>query len=378
MHKDGINLYIHIPFCSQRCIYCDFFTQTNQSLRETFIKALCLEIKERCNELGTQIVSNIYFGGGTPSLLSIAELKIIFDAILNSYTIQADAEITIECNPDDINLDYVRDLKSLPFNRVSMGVQSFNDHDLKFLNRRHSADEVFEAVNLLKEYGFNNLSLDLIYGLPNQSLEDWQYNIQQILSLDIPHISAYHLIYEEGTVLMKRLLEGKVKEVSEEDSLAFFQYLIRTLKSNGYEHYEISNFAKGGAYAKLNTGYWQGKAYLGFGPSAHSYDGESRSYNIASIKRYNESILANKRAFKLEKLNTEEKEHEYIMTRLRTMWGVDLDDFERLFGLAQRNKLINLSKPYIATGKLLLEGVMLRLSPAGIFISDAILVDLFS
>ncbi len=378
MTKQSINLYIHIPFCSQRCIYCDFFTQTNQSLREAFIKALCRELKDRRDELGTNKVANIYFGGGTPSLLSIDELRDIFAVILEHYDIQAGAEITIECNPDDINEAYVQGLKELPFNRVSMGVQSFKNDDLEFLNRRHSVKEVFRAVALLKEAGITNLSLDLIYGLPNQSLEDWTYNIETILSLDIPHISAYHLIYEEGTVLMKRLREGKVKEVSEEDSLAFFEILIKSLKDAGYEHYEVSNFAKGGAYAKLNTGYWQGISYLGFGPSAHSYDGKNRSYNIASIKQYNEGILSGKRNFEEEELNLEEQEHEYIMTRLRTMWGINLEEMETLFGTKQRTKLLVLAEPYIKRGQLLLENETLCLSSEGVFISDAILVDLFS
>ncbi len=378
MKEQNINLYIHIPFCSQRCIYCDFFTQTNQSLRETFIKALCQELKDRRNELSTNRVANIYFGGGTPSLLSIEELKRIFAIIQEHYNIQEGAEITIECNPDDINEAYVEGLKALPFNRVSMGVQSFKDEDLKFLNRRHSAKEVFRAVSLLKEAGITNLSLDLIYGLPNQSLKDWEYNIQTILSLDIPHISAYHLIYEEGTALMKQLKEGKIKEVSEEDSLAFFQLLIKLLKDAGYEHYEVSNFAKGGAYAKLNTGYWQGIAYLGFGPSAHSYDGKNRSYNIASLKQYSESILAGKRAFEEEKLTLEEQEHEYIMTRLRTMWGINLEEMETFFGTERKVKLLSLAEPYIKRGQLLLKNDTLRLSNAGVFISDAIIVDLFS
>ncbi len=378
MSSQGINLYIHIPFCAQRCIYCDFFTQTNQSQREDFIQALCQEIESRRDELKTRQVANIYFGGGTPSLLTIEELKRIFEVIEHHYDIQEGAEITIECNPDDINEAYVQGLKSLPFNRVSMGVQSFKDEDLKFLNRRHSSEEVFKAVELLKEAGITNLSLDLIYGLPSQSLKEWTYNIKSILSLDIAHISAYHLIYEEGTVLMKRLQEGKVKEVSEEASLAFFQVLIQSLKEAGYEHYEVSNFAKNEAYAKLNTGYWQGMPYLGFGPSAHSYDGKKRSYNIASIKKYNEANLSGRRAFEEEELSLEEQEHEYIMTRLRTMWGINLEEMESLFGAERKEQVLRLSEPYLQSGKLLIEDTHLRLSDEGVFVSDAILVDLFS
>ncbi len=377
MIEQGINLYIHIPFCSQRCIYCDFFTQTNQSLRENFIEALCREIELRRDELKTSFVQNIYFGGGTPSLLRIDELEQIFNVIQKHYTIAPTAEITIECNPDDIDEAYVKGLVRLPFNRVSMGVQSFLDDDLKFLNRRHSAQEVFRAVELLKENGLTNLSLDLIYGLPKQNLERWAYNIQQILALDIPHISAYHLIYEEGTVLMKRLRQGKVKEVSEEQSLAFFQHLIRELKDNGYEHYEVSNFAKDKAYAKLNTGYWQGVAYLGFGPSAHSYDGKHRSYNIASIKAYNEGIMNGDRAFEQEDLSLLEQEHEYIMTRLRTMWGINLVEFERLFTTERKKELLRHSEVYLQREMLVIQDNHLRLTPKGVFISDAILVDLF-
>ncbi len=375
---DGsINLYLHIPFCAKRCTYCDFYTQTNQKLKEVFLDALCCELQLRRQELGTQRVQNIYLGGGTPSLLTSSDLERIFKVISLNYEVDPSAEITIECNPDDLSEDYVRAFNDLPINRVSMGVQSFKDEDLKFLNRRHSVKNVYDAVERLKANNYHNISLDLIYGLPNQSLNAWSYNIDEVLALDIPHLSAYHLIYEEGTVLMKQKLRGEVQELSEDESLAHFRLLITKLKQHGYEHYEISNFAKDQAYARLNTGYWFGVRYLGFGPSAHSYDGAKRRYNNASIKKYSE-ILEGQRYFEEEVLSPQEKEDEYIMTRLRTMWGINLQEFEELFGLGRSKSLLASAKKHISLGQLSYEEGRLCLTDEGIFLSDSIIVDLFA
>lgn len=373
-----MNLYIHVPFCAQRCNYCDFYTQTQQGLRVGYIEALLSELRSRRNELYPhETLNNIYLGGGTPSLLSIAELERIFSHIYELYPISSEAEITLEANPDDITIDYAQGLKSLPVNRVSMGTQSFQEEDLRFLNRRHNRRQVYDAVDRLRHIGIDNLSLDLIYGLPNQTAKTWADNLEQICSLDVPHISAYHLIYEEGTALTRLRDLGKVQEVSEADSVMFFRMLIDRLTQAGYEHYEISNFAKPGRYARLNTGYWLGERYIGLGPAAHSYDGKVRSHNVASIKVYTEGWKDSKRVYEAEELSDLERQHEYLMTRLRTQWGVSLRDYASLFSEQALEDLLRRADSYIRRGDLLLSDDVLRLSPSGIFISDAILVELF-
>ena len=374
-----MNLYLHIPFCASRCSYCDFYTQTGSKQRTDFLSALLRELEERREELPRgEEVKHIYFGGGTPSQLSIAELTTITQRIHSLYPIAKGGEVTIECNPDDITPSYAEGLALLPFNRVSMGVQSFHPDDLTFLNRRHSVEQVHEAVSSLRSVGITNLSLDLIYGLPRQTLKRWEASIESFLTLSVPHLSAYHLIYEEGTALTKLLEQGKVQAVSEEDSLAFFQLLINRLTAAGYEHYEISNFALPGCHARHNTGYWQGDPYLGFGPSAHSYDGgRRRSFNVPSLTAYIKGMLSGKRDYSLELLTDEELQHEYIMTRLRTQWGISLKAYQARFGEEARAKLLCLAEPFLSSGTLLRDGDLLRLTPEGIFVSDGIIASLF-
>ncbi len=373
-----MNLYIHVPFCAQRCSYCDFYTQTRLGLRVRYLEALLREIERRRVELPEgESVNNIYLGGGTPSLLSQKELDSIFEQIYRLYPISSDTEITLEANPDDISLEYAEGLRSLPINRVSMGVQSFQEEDLRFLNRRHNREQVYQAVERLRSVGIDNLSLDLIYGLPNQTKDTWEDNLNRMIALDVPHISAYHLIYEAGTPLTRLRDLGKVSEVSEEDSLLFFEMLISSLKKAGYEQYEISNFAKPGCYARLNTGYWQGESYMGFGPAAHSYDGDKRSHNVASIKLYAEGWEEGKRICETETLSIDERHNEYLMTRLRTQWGLDLNLFAMLFDEESRTTLLRKSQPYITRGELRLDGSILKMTERGVFISDAILVELF-
>ena len=374
-----MNLYLHIPFCASRCSYCDFYKETKQDERLAFLRALETELSSRRSELpeGAR-VEHIYLGGGTPSQLSIPELERLFDTIWRHYPIAKGGEITIECNPDDVTPDYARGLAQLPTNRVSMGVQSFHEADLRFLSRRHSAEQVTAAVASLRSEGLTNLSLDLIYGLPRQTEELWEANIARFLELDVPHLSAYHLIYEEGTALMRLLQAGKVQAVDEEASLRFFELLIQRLKAAGYEHYEISNFARPGCYAQHNTGYWQGVPYLGFGPSAHSYDGERRrSYNVASLRDYIAGMERGARDYEEELLGAEELQHEYILTRMRTQWGIVYADYAERFGESALEVLRRAAAPYLATERLTEAGGVLRLTERGVFVSDGILADLF-
>lgn len=374
-----MNLYLHIPFCASRCSYCDFYKETKQDERLAFLRALETELSSRRSELPEgELVEHIYLGGGTPSQLSIPELERLFDTIWRHYPIAEGGEITIECNPDDVTPDYARGLAQLPTNRVSMGVQSFHEADLRFLSRRHSAEQVTAAVASLRSEGLTNLSLDLIYGLPRQTEELWEANIARFLELDVPHLSAYHLIYEEGTALMRLLQAGKVQAVDEEMSLRFFELLIQRLKAAGYEHYEISNFARPGCYAQHNTGYWQGVPYLGFGPSAHSYDGERRrSYNVASLRDYISGMERGARDYEEELLGAEELQHEYILTRMRTQWGIAYAAYAERFGAQALEALRRAATPYLATERLTDVDGVLRLTERGVFVSDGILADLF-
>lgn len=373
-----MNAYIHVPFCAQRCAYCDFYTQTNLGLRARYLEALVQEMHLRRSELSPhQALQHVYIGGGTPSILTPSELERIIDQLDKCYGLGSAEELTIECNPDDLTPDYAKALKSIGFNRVSMGVQSFQRGDLTFLHRRHSVEQVYTAVDDLRSAGIDNLSLDLIYGLPGQTLESWSDNIRQALTLDVPHLSAYHLIYEEGTPLMRLRDAGQVQEVSEGDSLRFFETLIEELGRAGYEHYEISNFAKPGWYAQLNTGYWFGVPYLGLGPSAHSLVDGVRSHNVASIRAYADALAERRRACEVEVLTPEEVHHEYIMTRLRTQWGIELAPYVDRFGSDALEGLLGRAERHLHGGRLCLEGGRLRLTPKGIFTSDAIIVDLF-
>lgn len=374
-----MNLYLHIPFCASRCSYCDFYTQVGGRWRRDFLSALLGELRLRRDELPEgEAIEHIYLGGGTPSLLTIEELRQIFSLISELYPCSYEGEITIECNPDDVTEAYAEGLASLPINRVSMGVQSFDADDLTFLNRRHSAQQVHSAIHALRRCGITNLSLDLIYGLPRQTEAKWRANIKEFLSLGVPHLSAYHLIYEEGTALTRLVERGKVKPVDEEASLLFFQILIDELRAAGYEHYELSNFALPGLHARHNTGYWQGVPYLGFGPSAHSFDGRrTRSYNVPSLKTYTTKLLSGRRPYEEEHLSDEELQHEYVMTRLRTQWGIPLGEYQALFGGKALEALLHEARPHLEAGKLTDQSGVLRLTPSGVFVSDGIIADLF-
>lgn len=371
-------LYIHIPFCATRCSYCDFYSQTNSALRSEYIQALIAEMSIRRTEVADTI-GTLYFGGGTPSLLSPQEIGRIIEQAYKLFSFSSDVEITLEANPDDLNTGYVQELRTLPINRISMGAQSFHDEDLHFLNRRHNARQVYEAVDTCRKAGLTNLSIDLIYGLPGQTPARWQENISAVLALAPPHLSAYHLIYEEGTPLTRLLHAGKVREVDEEVSLEFFRMLREQLTRAGYEHYEISNFARASYHSRHNSSYWQDTPYLGLGPSAHSFDGwRTRRCNPSDISRYIASMAAGKPLFTEEILTDNDRYNEVIMTRLRTARGLSPDQVGYLFGKESAERCIRTAAPFIRDGLLHEEtDGRIRLTEKGIFLSDRIISEFF-
>ena len=369
-------LYIHVPFCIKRCLYCDFFSNTKMAFKPPYIDALIGEMELRKNYLSGETIETIYFGGGTPSLLNANDFQRIFEAIYHFFKISDKAEITLEANPDDIRPAYLTDLKTFPFNRISMGVQSFHSKDLRFLNRRHDREQAIQAVELCKKHGIENINIDLIYGLPTQSLEDWEENLETATRLDIPHLSAYHLTYEKGTALYRFMEMGKVKPINEEVSVALFSILTDQLSKAGYLHYEISNFARPGYFSRHNTAYWTGKKYLGLGPSAHSYNGNERSWNISSLPLYIKGIAEKRPAIESEDLDLYTRYNDFIITGLRTMWGISLHDIRTKFGEKLFLYCQKQAKPPIDSGLLLKNGDRLRFSKAGIFISDGIMSDL--
>lgn len=369
-------IYIHVPFCKTRCIYCDFYTRTDMSPKYNYVLAICKEIELRKSYIADGIVDTIYFGGGTPSQLSVEDFNKIFETIYNTFEVSSDAEITMEANPDDLDISYLDSLQALPFNRLSMGVQSFNDDELKFLKRRHSSKRALDVVNTCKSLGYNNISIDLMYGLPNQTMDIWQRNLDKAISLDIQHISSYHLIYEQGTRLYRLFKMGDVKAVDEELSVEMFSLMIDKLGLAGFEHYEISNFARNGLYSRHNSSYWLGKKYLGLGPAAHSFDGENRAWNIPSISKYITAIGEHRLPLEIENLDRNTRYNDFILTGMRTMWGVDLIVLERLFGTKLKDYCMKNVQRYIDEGFVYKEANVLKLSRNGIFISDGIMSDM--
>jgi oxygen-independent coproporphyrinogen-3 oxidase len=363
-------IYFHIPFCKQRCSYCDFFSSTEVHLKEKYIDALCEELSERKAYL-QESVETVYFGGGTPTLLSSVDFEKIFHTLHFIYGEDKNREITLEANPDDITQSYLESILHLPFNRFSLGIQSFDDHELQFLNRRHDAKSAIQAVEKLQHAGYGNISIDLMYGLPGQNIEIWKKNLHQAIDLQVQHISAYHLIYEEETPLYSLLKAGKISPVDEELSIRFFEMLIDTLTVAGFEQYEISNFARKGFQSRHNSSYWNGTHYLGIGASAHSYNGFSRQWNK---KTFSANYQASDN--EVEILDEKTAYNDFIITRLRTMKGIDLNELTTLFGESRKTYCLRQSQKSITNGLLSYENNCLKLTRKGIFISDSIMSDL--
>ena len=368
-------LYLHIPFCESRCYYCDFYSSTYKGNRSLLLSSIEKELADRKHYL-KEPVRTIYLGGGTPSQLTLEELSTLLQTVYDNYDCAVE-ELTMEVNPEDLSADYLEGLKSLGVSRLSIGIQSFNDADLKRINRRHTAQKAIEMVRLAQQIGFDNISIDLIYGLPQQTLPGWKVNIQQAIDLNVQHISAYSLTFEEGTMLTKMRDRGEVKEADEELSFEMFKLLRQTLSENGYVPYEISNFALPGYESKHNSSYWNYVPYLGVGPSAHSFDGQSRRWNIANSRLYISKMAEGDTYYNMETLDNFTRYNEYVMTGLRKKEGVDIAVLENLFGKDLKDYFLRMIDTYIKEGKVIKEEQHYYLSEEGIFISDYIIEELF-
>ena len=371
-------IYIHIPFCRKACTYCNFHFSTSLGQKEDMLRAIIWEIEKQKNYLQGASIETIYFGGGTPSLLSADELAQIFACIEKHFDISALKECTLEANPDDLSTAYIRSLKSTPINRFSIGVQSFFDADLTYMNRAHNAQEADYAIKAAQDAGFEKLTIDLIYGTPGLSNLAWLENLNKMQELCIPHFSAYALTVEEGTALHHHILQKKQSPIDNEQSAQQFELLMDYAPAFGYEQYEISNFASENHYALHNTNYWKGVPYLGIGPSAHSFDGRERRSNIANNSAYLKSIFNNKQLdCSIEVLTEHQKLNEYLMTSLRTIWGCDLNRIEQEWGAQEAAILKKESQIFIEKKWMIIDQQTMKLSKEGRLFADHIASELF-
>lgn len=370
-------IYIHIPFCRKACRYCDFFFSVSLHYLDGFVDTLVEEIRLKGEKDPGRSLDTLYLGGGTPSLLSANHLTKILDAIHRYHTFREYPEWTIECNPDDLDQAMLRKLQMLGFNRLSIGIQSFHEGDLAIMRRSHNAEQAEKAVRLAAASGFENLSIDLIYGIPGQFTKTWGSNVEHSLSLPVTHLSAYHLTMEPGTVFDHWRKKGRLVPVPEEESVHQYGILRETLLPAGFEHYELSNFARKGRRSEHNMLYWSGRPYLGLGPSAHSFDGERRSWNVSSIKGYMEGIASGKRIEETEHLSTKDKYHDYLITSLRTRWGADPGFIEEAFGIRYRTHFENQARKFIKAGSMYLSDGLWAIDPGKWLITDHLLRSLF-
>ena len=368
-------IYIHIPFCRKRCHYCDFFKSTDLNQKVRLLEGLKKELQNRAPELVSEEINTIYFGGGTPSVLLIDELKDLLNIIYQNYQVAENAEITLEANPDDLSQAILSALKQTGFNRLSMGVQSFSEADLKLMNRRHGVMQAVQSVKWAKKAGFTNISIDLIYGLPNQTIEEWERNVRIAVELDVQHISAYNLTYHEGTVFYDQLKKGVLKELPDELSLQQFEMLVKILKEAGFEHYEISNFCKPGLYSQHNSSYWKSQKYLGIGPSAHSYDLVTRRWNVSSIAKYMDGLENDTPYSENEILTEQDRYNDFIITGLRTAWGISEEYMQITFQMKYVTHFQKCKEKYLQSGHLFYNSGKVCIAAEGLFISDKIMAD---
>lgn len=372
-------IYIHIPFCKQACHYCDFHFSTSMKKKDEMVLALAKEIGMRKpfgSAQNDNIIETIYFGGGTPSVLNNDEINFLISEVYKNYKVVENPEITLEANPDDLSAERILELSKSPINRLSIGIQSFYEDDLKMMNRAHNSEEAKKCLEEATKY-FDNISLDLIYGIPGMSDEMWRQNIQTALDFGIPHISSYALTVEPKTALSKLIQTGKIAEPQDEVASNHFMILVEMLKKNGFIHYELSNFGKENYFSKNNSAYWLGKKYIGIGPSAHSYDGEKRGWNIANNSLYLKAIQNDELPIETEVLTISDRYNEYIMTGLRTIWGVSLDRIEKEYGSEYLNYLLEQSQKFLNDDLLSIDNNILKPTLKGKFLTDGIASDLF-
>ncbi|WP_294333536.1 radical SAM family heme chaperone HemW [uncultured Chryseobacterium sp.] len=367
-----------MPFCKQKCSYCNFHFSTSLNFKDDMVAAMKKEIVLRKNELQNKSLSSLYFGGGTPSILSADEIKSLIDEVLKHFSFEKDIEITLEANPDDLNKEFLKGLSDSPVNRLSIGTQSFFEADLKLMNRAHTANEAEDSIKRAQDFGFENLSIDLIYGSPTSNLEIWKENLNKTIALEVPHISSYALTVEPKTALENWISKGKVISPKEEEQNREFYYLSDFLKDHGFEHYEVSNFAKPGFYSRHNSSYWKYKEYLGIGPSAHSYNGSDvRSWNIANNQQYIKKLNAHLPAKEEEILSAEDQFNEMIMIGLRTIWGVDLENLKGKFNDRILEHFQREIKQKLEEEILIIENNHLKIPEKHWFMADGIASDLF-
>jgi len=369
-------IYIHIPFCKQACYYCDFHFSTSLKKKDELVHCLIREIELRKDELNNQIVETIYFGGGTPSMLSQLEIDSIIESVYQNHTVIENPEITLEANPDDLTKGKIEELAKSKVNRLSIGIQSFFERDLKLMNRAHNAQEAKDSLQEATRY-FENISLDLIYGIPGLSHEEWKENIQTALSFGVPHISSYALTVEPKTALESFIKKGVIDEVNDEHAQEQFHILLEELDKADFVHYELSNFGKKGFFSKNNSAYWQGKTYLGIGPSAHSFDGKQRGWNVRNNSKYIQAVQNDQLPIEREILSKTDRYNEYVMTGLRTIWGVSLEKIRNDFGESYYNYILLQSEKHRKEDLLYIEEGKLKTTTKGKFLSDGIASDLF-
>ena len=381
-------IYLHIPFCKSKCAYCNFFSLVTEKKMDDYVSALKKEIINRKSYLGDDVVKTIYFGGGTPSLLPIKYVEEILELLHENYNIISNPEVTLEINPDTIDKDKMMALKHLGVNRMSVGIQSFNDDDLRYLGRRHDSRHALQVLDDLSSVGFDRITLDLIYGMPTLTEEKWNHNLDIFFSTGISHLSAYALTVEPKTILGQKIEKEELQEVSEEETIRHYNILVERTKENGFEHYEISNFAKEGCRSQHNSIYWQDVKYLGLGPSAHSYDGDSRQWNVSNLTKYIQFVNADidtdtdadtdmGRYYEREILSKEDKFNEYVMTSLRTSWGCNIEKIERDYGKSYAHNFLKNIKKYLDSGIMLMKDNSFILTDEGMLFADGIAADLF-
>ncbi|MFA8433937.1 MAG: radical SAM family heme chaperone HemW [Marinifilaceae bacterium] len=370
-------IYLHIPFCKQLCHYCAFHKSISLQGKDEMLTCLLKELELRRKYLDGEEVETIYFGGGTPSVYSPREIESMIGFIRNNFAVKNDAEITIEANPDDLTGSYLKGLAESAVNRLSIGIQSFHDEDLILMNRRHTGREAIDTVKRAQDKGFDNISVDLIYGVPGLTMDKWASNLENVFQLQIQHISSYHLMFDPNTVFTHKLNSGQLKEMEEGESLEQFKMLIDQARDNNFVHYEISNFCLDGMQSRHNTSYWQQKKYLGVGPSAHSYNLREREWNLSHNYKYIKSIEKGEVPSEIEKLTELDHYNDYVLTSLRTMWGLDLDFVRERFGEKFFEFCCSEAKKYLASSHVRIENGRVILTDKGVFVSNEIMSDFF-